>query len=173
MAFVGTFMVLVQLVQAQDSSSTGVKDVDSTAGTDKPPLTAGQLADQPEIRQLGSANLLSSDVSLFHFGPLHVASVEFSQAYDGIGSDTSHLLSTFRTGLVAEHTLHRSRLALQYSPRLTIADGQVLQNFSNQDSSLDTLFMLSPRLSVAIYDQFQLLRTTNLDSDSFLSADPI
>jgi len=136
------------------------------------PTSAGQLSNEPQIRRLGGADYLTSNFGLFHWGPIHVGSAEMFQTYDGIG-DRAYWTSGFRTNLILEHRFRRNRIAFQYSPKLTIQNGQLLKKFSDQDSSFDTYYILTPRLSVGIADHFQIYNTNNLDADAPMSADLI
>jgi hypothetical protein len=136
------------------------------------PTAAGQLPSEPQIRQLGGAGFLASNFGLFHWGPLHLGSAEMYQSYDGIG-DRDYWTTGIKTNFIFEERLRRSRIALQYSPKLIIENQQVFKKFSDQDSSLDTYYILTPRLSVGIADRFQIYNTNNLDADAPLSADLI
>ena len=56
---------------------------------------------------------------------------------------------------------------------MTIQNRQILKKFNDQDSSFDTYYILTPRLSVGIADHFQIYNTNNLDADAPMSADLI
>ncbi|HYL92217.1 MAG TPA: hypothetical protein VEW69_03575 [Alphaproteobacteria bacterium] len=161
------------LAQQDASNPPADPPADAKEAQASVPLTAGQLPDQPQIQQLGRADFLTPNMSQFGVGPLHMTSLEIYQGIDGIGTDELRLIDTFRTNVLAQHSFGRSRLAVQYSPKLTLLDGQFLKNFSNQDSSLDTVFMLGSRASLTLGDHFQIFNTNNLDGDTFLSSDPI
>lgn len=166
---------LVTLGWAGDDDSNPPDTADTQATSmdvSTAPTSAGQLSSEPQIRRLGGADYLSSNFGLFHWGPIHVGSAEMFQTYDGIGN-RAYWTSGLRTNLILEHAFRRNRIAFQYSPKLTIQNGQVLKKFSDQDSSFDTYYILTPRLSVGIADHFQIYNTNNLDADAPMSADLI
>ena len=144
----------------------------STEGTlATPPTNAGQIADGPVIRELGSANILTSNVGWFRWGPLHLGSSEFFQAYNSTNRETGWM-SVVRTHVMAERTLGRNVYVFQYSPKLTVTNGALVKNFSDQDSTLDGYYGLTPRLGMSFSDHFQIFNTNTLNSESFMSADP-
>src|SRR2546430_9919866 len=170
-------LVGVGCAEGEDTGSTpttpstpGGQAVSMDVGT--APAAAGQLSNEPQIRRLGGADFLTSNFGLFHWGPIHVGSVEMFQSYDGIG-DRTYWTSGFRTNFIFEHRFRRNRIAFQYTPKVTIQNRQILKKFNDQDSSFDTYYILTPRLSVGIADHFQIYNTNNLDADAPMSADLI
>ena len=140
--------------------------------TTTPPVTAGQINDGPSIRELGSANFLSSNnVSLFQWGPLHLGSSEFFQGYNSTNTDRSWM-SVLRTNVMAERRIGRNALVVQYSPKLTVINGTLIKNFSDQDSTLDGYYALTPRLGMGFSNHFQIFNTNTLNGEWFMSADP-
>src|SRR5262249_9914404 len=81
-------------------------------------------------------------------------------------------MSVFRTHVMAERRFGRNLFVLQYSPKLTIMNGEVIKNFSDQDSTLDGYYALTPRLGMGISEHFQIYNTNTLNGESFMSADP-
>lgn len=147
---------------------------DSTSPADSAPVpNAGQLSDGSEVRQLGGAGFLSSNFGLTHWGPFSLGTTELFQAYASANGVSPSLLTELRTNVVAEHRFGHQNFVLQYSPKLTVVDGQLLQNFSNQDSSLSSIFNLTPRLNLAVDEHFQIFNTNYLDGGSFFSTDSL
>lgn len=171
-------LMIAPVTFGQDTTSAGSSGsaaVVSSAAADvsTPAPNAGQLPDGSQVRELGTANFLTSNFGLWHWGPLSMGSAEIFQAY-GFGSgNVSEVLTEMRSNMVAQHRFGRNNYTFQYSPTLTISNGQVIDNLSNQDSSLDTFYLLTPRLGLALNDHFQIFDTNYLDGTSFFSADAV
>jgi len=178
---VTALLVIVGAGWTQDSS-TGMNppagqdtlaqppSADLTTAT--PPVTAGQINDGPAIRELGSANFLSSNVGWFRWGPLHLGSSEVFQGYNRTNGGGAWM-SVLRTHVLAERRFGRNLFVVQYSPKLTVVSGSLIKNFSDQDSTLDGYYALTPRLGMSFSDHFQIFNTNSLTSESFISADPM
>jgi hypothetical protein len=157
--------LLASMALAQNGADSTSVDVIA------PTPNAGQLSDVSQVRELGGANFLTSNFGLKHWGPLTLGTTEVIQAYSSADSGSSILLSEIQSNLVAQRQFSRSHLVFQYSPKVTVANGEFLKNFANQDLDLNTAYLLSPRLSLAVSDHFQTFNTNYLDGGSFFSTD--
>src|SRR5258708_13833135 len=131
---------VLAMTQDTDTNNSAASSVSTTMAPN-----AGQLSDGSQVRRLGSASsFLASDFGLTHWGPLSLGRLALSQAYASSHNVSPTLLTEMQTSVVAQHQFARNNFVFQYSPKLTIVDGQFLQNFSNQDSSLSTVYLLNP-----------------------------
>src|SRR5690242_2531163 len=147
LVFLGATLAVAQDGTADDGRSvTGVSGVPavesaSTSAEDSfPAPNAGQLSDGSQVQQLRGAAFLSSNIGLTHWGPLSLGTTELFQAYASASGVSPTLLTELRTNIAAQHRFGKQNLVFQYSPKLTVVDGQLLENFSNQDSSLTSVF---------------------------------
>lgn len=136
-----------------------------------PEPNAGQLSDNSQVRQLGAANFITSNFGLAHWGPFTLGTTTISQGYEN-GTDGSNSLTSLGTNVMAGHTFRHSHIVLQYSPKLRVLDGQLVKNYSDQNSGVDTYFSLGPHMSLSLGGRFQTFNTSNLiDSQPFFSTD--
>jgi hypothetical protein len=160
-------------------SSEGVSDPKSAVlETDQGGPVA--VADPMAIRELRGAGLLrSTSEQPYHFGPISVRDIEFNQIFDQLVSgnragsiaDQNMQSSVLRTDVSVEKRFRRSRFALQYQPRLWIVDGKVQNDYSNQNASFDTQFMLAPRWQLGLSDQFSYVGSQSLIGENYLNFD--
>lgn len=138
-----------------------------------------QRVETPPIRQIGKASALGPASSPLRWGHIYMGSVDFLQAFDTISSDTPSSLNgtrrstVIRTDVVYDQLFRRSRLALQYHPRLAIVDGEVLKDFTNQDLGFDTYYLLSRRWTLSIGNFFQYYYAQKSFGELYLSADTV
>jgi len=131
----------------------------------------------PPIRQTTSAGFLMPSISPLRWGPLYVGYAQFSQIFDqgssfnGQGS-FQNAASQFLTAIVFDKQFRKARVAVQYVPRLTVLNGQVLGDFVNQDTGVSVVFQLTPRLSFNLSDHFVYYKSKDAFADIFLSSDP-
>jgi hypothetical protein len=167
--------VSASVAWGQDNGSASTFDNAPTVqiasvGGSAPEPNAGQLPDGSEVRQLGTASFLTSNFGIAHWGPFSLGATTLSQAYQR-GTGESNSLSSLRTNLMAGRTFGRSHLVLQYSPKLTVLNGQVVKNLSDQDSSLDTYFALGPRVRLSLSDRFQSYTANSVIDGPFFTTD--
>jgi hypothetical protein len=68
---------------------------------------AAQLPDGTQVRQLGRANFITSDVGLAHLGPITLGTTTISES-EQRGSAFTNTQASSRTNLMAESTFHRN-----------------------------------------------------------------
>ena len=143
------------------------------------PIAPAQVLDTtPVVREVGRADQLGRSTSPLRWGPLYVTSAEGLMSYDNL-SGTGSTLSTsgpvgiLRTTVVFDEQTEQNRFAIQYSPSVAFASGQVYSNLTSQGVSFDTARSLTPRLSVSFSDYFSLIHTQNLLVDNYFSVDTV
>src|SRR5713226_6360066 len=112
------------------------------------------------IRQIGTSGVLAGKREGIGWGSLYIPSAGVSGIVDQLESTSTAPGTTFseavlQTTVVYDHRIGTSRLALQYHPNITIAEGQVVSNFSNQNTRLDWLIYTRPRWNVRFGDGFR------------------
>jgi hypothetical protein len=139
---------------SQDSSQTPEK-------TDAQPASpVGTSWADNYFHQIGSAGLLAGSPVGVHWGRLYIPSAEVSGLVDRRGATAGQPAETFtatllQTALVYDHKVGSGRFAVQYQPRLAIANGQVVGDFANQNLALDMIIYSRPRWNVRFGDSFQ------------------
>jgi len=111
------------------------------------------------IRQIGTSGVLAGNREGIGLGSLYIASAGVSGIVDQlVGANTTpsatYTTTVLQTTVVYDHRIGASRLALQYQPNMAISQGQVVSNFSNQNTSLDWLIYTRPRWNVRFSDGF-------------------
>src|SRR5712692_2516892 len=188
------FLVFAPSVRAQEESSSKPKEAKQgqaqsvrTATNQPDVVEAGESSSQPStngtattpgpvLRSIGRAESLGTSRAPLHWGPVGVRSAAITQYFGGVnlsdGSFDQWIKTTvLQTNIVYDHRSRRSRLAIQYQPQLTIVNGRVLGNYSNQDLSLDTYYYLSPRWSMGINDSFRYYGNRNFYGGTFFDSD--
>jgi hypothetical protein len=144
-----------------------------------PPIAPAQVLDAtPVVREVGRADQLGQSTSPLRWGPLYVASAEALMAYDNLSGSGSTLSSSgmigiLKTTVVFDKHTEQNRFAIQYSPSVAFASGQVYSNLTSQSVSFDSAKNLTPRLNISFNDSFSVIRTTNLLVDNYFSVDTI
>jgi hypothetical protein len=134
------------------------------------------VSTSPPIRQISSAGFLTSGMSPLRWGPVYISFAQFSQILDQGSSfngqesfqDTASQIST---GIVFDKQFRKVRVAVQYVPRITVLNGQFIGDFVNQDTGINTVISLTPRLSVDLADHFVYYKSADAWADVFLSSD--
>src|SRR5216683_1693419 len=157
---------------AQDAS----KDADNK---DAEPASPYALAwADSYIRQIGTSGLLAGNRQGIGWGSLYIPSAGVSGIVDQFeGTSTtpgaSYTSAVFQTTVVYDHRIGTSRLALQYQPSMAISEGQVVGNFSNQNTSLDWLIYTRPRWNVRFSDGFRYYYTQQSVGLSYLDVNTV
>ncbi len=130
------------------------------------------------IRQIGTSGLLAGSREGIGWGILYIPSAGVSGIVDQFeGTSTTpgatYTSAVFQTTVVYDHRIGASRLALQYQPSMAIADGQVVRNFSNQNTSLDWLVYTRPRWNVKFSDSFRYYYTQQSVGLSYLDVNTV
>jgi hypothetical protein len=132
----------------------------------------------PPVRQVSGAGFLGQSTSPLRWGPLYVSYIQFAEilsegdSFNG-QQNFANEASQISADIVLDKEFHNARIALQYVPRMTILNGQVLGDFVNQDTGADLVFAITPRLSLDVSDHFIYYRSKDSFADIFLSSDPV
>jgi hypothetical protein len=139
-----------------------------------------------EIRPMGSSYPMASYNSWLRWGDAYVRSFELFQTYDalsvnpgsggagqGIYGQSNFYSTVFRTDLVYDRPLGQGRLVLEYSPRLTVVNGQFSSDFLNQNLGFNLVEQLTPRLTLALSGTFSYYSVRHLYGDYFLDVNAI
>jgi len=169
--------------KSADPDGSQSQSPNPTDSPDNPVKTPLSTPPQIDIRPAGSSSPLPSYVSFLRWGPLYVRSFEFFQSYDqisnvvnpggGIFDQGSFNASIFRTDIIFDKQLRRSRLEFEYSPRLTIVNGQVSNDFANQNANVNYVDQISPRWTIGIGGSVIYDSVRHLYGDYFLDVDAI
>jgi hypothetical protein len=130
------------------------------------------------IRQIGTSGMLAGNHEGIGWGGLYIplASVRgIVSQLEGTSAApvATYTAAIFQTAVVYDHRIGTSRLALQYQPNIAIAQGQVVSNFSNQNTSLDWLIYTRPRWNVRFSDGFRYEYTQQSFDFSYFDVNPV
>ena len=164
--------LLPNLGSAQDTGQDAGKQTPAPQGASKdadkkdaePASPFGLAWTESYIRQIGTSGVLAGNREGIGWGSLYIPSAEVNGIVDRFqGTSTipgaSLTAAVLRTTIVYDHSIGTSRLALQYKPSMAIAEGQVVGNYSNQNTSLDLLLYTRPRWNVKFGDSFRYYYT--------------
>lgn len=162
---------LPNLGLAQDAGQDAGKqkpaaqDASQDTNSDATPASPYALAwADSYIRQIGTSGLLAGNRQGIGWGSLYIPSAGVSGIVDQFeGSGTApgaiYTAAVFQTTVVYDHKIGNGRIAVQYQPSMAISEGQVVGNFSNQNTSLDWLIYTRPRWNVRFSDGFRYYYT--------------
>jgi hypothetical protein len=165
-----TVMVLAlpNLLEAQDpGQATGndkpaAQDASKTTNSpDAEPVSPVALAwADSYIREIGRSGLLAGNPEGLRWGSLYIPTATASGVVEDFEATSTSPNTEFtgailQTTVVYDHRIGNGRIALQYSPSLAIANGEVVKDFSNQNVSVDVLIYQRPRWNVRISDSFR------------------
>ena len=152
---------------AQETAQATGKDNGASQDTSNKTGSSGEEPASPiefawadsYIHQIGSSGLLAGNRQGIGWGSLYIPSASVIGLVNKFEGTSTVPGSTFKaailqTALVYDHKIGSSRLAVQYSPSMAIANGEVVGNFSNQNASLDLLLYARRRWSVRFNDTF-------------------
>jgi hypothetical protein len=146
-----------------------------TANKDNQPTTPVALAwADSYIRQIGTAGLLAGTREGIGLGSIYIPSASVYGIVDQFESTNTIPGNTFTAAvlqgtLIYDHRIGRnSRIAIQYQPDMAISNGQVVGNFSNQNTSLDWLIYTRPRWNIKFTDGFRYSYTQQSVGMSYL-----
>jgi hypothetical protein len=152
------------------------KDVDNTDATPASPYALAWA--NSYIRQIGTSGLLAGSRQGIGWGSLYIPSAGVNGIVDQFESTKTTPGATFTAAIlqatvIYDHKIGTSRLALQYQPSMAIAEGQVVGNFSNQNTSLDWLLYTRPRWNVRLSDGFRYYYTQQSVGMSYLDVNTL
>jgi hypothetical protein len=149
----------------------------------QPADSSTNVPSQAQIRPAGRSSPLLSYSSFLRWGPIYVRTMEFLQGYDqidaaagsnqGIFNQRSFTSTVLRTDIIYDRQFKQSRLELQYSPRLTIVNGNVGSNYANQNANMNWVRQLSPRWTLAVNPSVTYMKVRQMYGDFFLDANAI
>jgi hypothetical protein len=197
MIFLAT-LLLPNLGLAQDGGQSSGQSSGQTAGQGQGPggAPAGQDASKktddsngpaPQVglewansyvHQIGSSGLLAGNREGIGWGSLYIPSASVTGVVERFEGTTTLPGATFdaaifQTSVVYDHMLGRTtRLAIQYAPSMAIANGQVVGNFSNQNTSIDLLLYSRPRLNIRFDDTFSYYYAQQSFGFSYFDVNP-
>lgn len=165
--------------QAAGNQSTKAPNDQSTTAVDSSAsLVYSPSLDQPGIKELGgNGSTFSENIGLFHWGPAAVRSAEALYSYSSAnptgGTSGSLSSATFQANVAYTKRLRRSRVVLQYNPRVLSVNGQVSLASANQDSAIDLLFAPAPHLTIGLSDGFNFYGRLNTFNDKAIGSNGI
>lgn len=153
---------------SEEESSPAVARTDSAAG----------IPNEPRVTEIGKAGLLQGSFSPLSWGPVSVRSLQFYQLFRGGNSNAGPIrdrwgsASIFLANIAYDKRFRRSRLAVQYAPRVGVINGVVDRNLTDQDTRFDSYYILSRKWSVSLGDGFSYRGNRNQNTtEAFLDAD--
>jgi hypothetical protein len=161
-------LVLPGQIKAQDSGQDTGKDKPAaqdasknTSAQDAAPASPLSLAwANTYFEQIGTSGVLAGNKEGIGWGSLYLSSAQVNGIVEDFGATSTAPSSVFtaavlRGTVVYDHRIGSGRIAIQYEPSLAIADGQVVKNFSNQNTNFDILIYSRPRWNVRFSDNFR------------------
>ncbi len=116
----------------------------------------------PPMFELGRARSLQAQRSPLQVGPIYISTMSYLHILGtGLQLDSNNQvkqginnLDLFRTLIVFDRLIGRSRVALQYQPQVTMLNGQVLKDLTNHVFSFESHYLLSPRWTMTLNDVY-------------------
>jgi hypothetical protein len=165
----------------QNPGNNNSQDTNTPAPQDAPFTGLNSVAPpQTQIYQIGTASLLSP-IGRYHWGPLSLGSSDVRAAVDVIrptnvaeGPAETDVLSLIETSINFDKQIGaNNRLTFQYLPRIAVTNGQVAYDYLNQNVAIDSYFLLSPRWTLGLSDQFVLTSNQGLTGGAFADASAV
>ena len=178
-------LVSSSLAQQQPSATPASQTQPATSENSQPSVTVPYATmtdpDYAPVREIGSAALLTSELSQLRWGSVFVRSVQFLQAFSpdngGFGNarDPSMTTSLFQATVAYDKQFKHSRLALQYRPFVGVTNGRTYTSFSNRGVDFQTDFYshLSPRWSISLSEALAYHGAENLYTESYFNVDTV
>jgi hypothetical protein len=192
------FLALPAAAQSpqQGSSSQSDQQNQTNGNTQRPPNPDGTDNNAPpdqnepipvvtvtppetQITQLGTANSLPTS-GPFRWGPLYLGASDVRGAVDLVrpsnpaeGPAQDNVLSLFETAIILDQPFGRSRLTVQYAPRVAITNGQVAYDYMNQNVGVTTYFQLGSRWTLGLSDIFMTTSNAGLQGGIFADANSL
>jgi hypothetical protein len=185
LSFALAMLVPIFAVRAQDTGQT--------SPSQKPPADSSKAQDQGEqqpaagaaitwannyFHEIGSAGVLAGSPEGLHWGKFYIPSADAMGAVErlettGVAGTDIESEALFSAMLVYDREFKTNRIAIQYRPRLAVANGQVQKDFSNQNVSLDMILYSRPRWNVRFGNNFQYYYTQQSLGALYLSVDAV
>jgi hypothetical protein len=136
------------------------KKPDDDQGTSGPLTPVGLTWTDSYIRQIGYSGVLAGSREGIGWGSFYIPTASVTGVVETLDTTAGQpggvfTAALFQATVVYDHKFGTgNRVALQYSPSMAIADGQVVGNFSNQNTNLDILLYERPRWNIRFSDSF-------------------
>ncbi len=135
---------------------------------------------QTQIYQIGTTSLLSP-VGRYHWGPLYLGSSDVRAAVDVIrptnpaeGPNETDILSLIETSINFDKQIgSNNRFTFQYLPRIAVTNSQVAYDYLNQNVAINSYFLLAPRWTLGLSDQFVITSNQGLAGGAFADASAV
>jgi hypothetical protein len=163
-----TVLTLPSLIDAQESGQEAGKDKPAAQDASKntgspdavPASPLGLSWANSYIEQIGTSGILAGNREGIGWGSLYIPSAQLSGIVEDFGATKTQPSSVFTAAVlqgtvVYNHRIGSGRIAVQYEPRIAFAEGQVVKNFSNQNTNLDILIYSRPRWNVRFSDNLR------------------
>jgi len=130
-----------------------------------------------QIRTPGKGLSLMGPVAPLHYGPLYLGNIDLIGVYDQFYPATNPQVQDTRLGIVRANivfseSFKKSLFVVDYTPQLAMLNGQVRGGADgDQTLSVGQVFNISPRLSIAVRDNFGYMHTRQIFPDQFLLVD--
>jgi len=187
-ALLVTILTLPHMARAQEQSSSSSSEKQTTVAGETqnkaenqdagPSVPTSAIWADSYFRQIGTAGLLAGSPTGLHWGRLYVPTADVRgivEQLDGSGGQPNEVFTStlFDGTVIFDREFRNQRIAVQYQPRLAITDGQVVKNFSNQNTSLDAIIYSRPRWNIRFGDTYQYYYTQQSIDNLYLDVDSI
>lgn len=136
--------------------------------------------DPLSVREIGRATLLTNELNGLRWGAVFLRSVEFLQAFSpasgSLGSFQDDVnTSLFEATIGYDKQLRRSRLTLQYHPRVGVTNGRTFTNLANREVQFQTdySYRANARWSMSISEALAYRGADSLYTGDYLSVDTL
>jgi hypothetical protein len=129
------------------------------------------------VRRIGTSGVLSGNKEGVGWRDLYISSAGVTgvvEQFEGLQAapTATYTAAVLQATVVYDRRIGANRLAIQYQPSMAIAGGQVVNNFSNQNTSMDWLIYTRPRWNVRISDSFRYYYGQQTVGISYLDVNP-
>ena len=181
-----TVLALPNLVWAQESGQSTEQNKPAAQDASKsadhtdvaPAIPLGLSWADSYVRRIGTSGVLAGNREGIGWGWLYIPTAKVSgivEEFEGTGTLPGAVFTAavLQATVVYDHRIGNSRFALQYEPSIAFAEGQVVRNFSNQNTSLDFLIYARPRWNVRFSDNFRYYYTQQSFGLPYLDVNPV
>jgi hypothetical protein len=130
-----------------------------------------------KIHAPGKALSWMGPVAPLHYGPLYLGNIDLIGVYDQFYPATNSQvedtqLGIVRANIVFSQSFKKSLFVVDYTPQLAMLNGQIRGGADgDQAFSIGQVFDISPRVSIAVKDNFGYTHTRQIFPDQFLLVD--
>lgn len=185
--FLAIVMAVPRLAGAQDpsqdpgkSGTTGQNASKPTTNSDNsaPATPMGLSWSNTYINQIGTSGVLAGNPQGIGWGGVYIPMAELSGIVENFGTSSAQPGGVYTEGVlrgtvVYDHRVGSGQVAIQYEPSLAFADGQIIKNFSNQNTNLDVLIYARPRWNIRFGDSFRYYYSQQSIGFPFFDVNPV